>query len=163
LRGRLVPAGAIGLVVAGGGQRPDGRAGVFSTGAKHPPPPNPPPGGQAGAVISTLHRYAAAFSNGDAAAMASVLAPTVTRTGVRPPAPGCHTDRGRASVVAAERRNFGGTYSFASLSPSDVQINGPTAAVATRYSISSGGSGAIQLVLVQQGGGWLITSISAQC
>jgi hypothetical protein len=161
---RLALATVIGLVVAGAAAGALAAAGVFSSGAKHPPPPpNPPPGDQAGAVISTLHRYAAAFSNGDPTAMASVLAPTLTRTGVRPPAAGCHTDRGRASVLQAERTNFGGTYSFAGLSASEVQINGPTAAVATRYSISSGGSGAIQFVLVQQGGGWHITSISAQC
>ena len=114
-------------------------------------------------MVATLQRYAAAFSNRDTVALAGVLAANVTRTGVRPPSSGCHTDQGRASVVAAEQSNFGGTYTFVGLSPSAVQINGPTATVPARYSISSGGSGSIQFVLDQQGGGWQISSISAQC
>jgi hypothetical protein len=87
----------------------------------------------------------------------------VTRLGLRPPAPGCHFQSGQQSVVRAEQSNFGGTYRFVGLSPSEVHISGNTATVATSYSISSGGSGTIRFLLLNEPGGWLISRINANC
>jgi hypothetical protein len=135
-----------------------------SQGATAPTPPTLSGQAAAAAVVQTLRRYEQAFSNHDAAALASLLAPSVQRYGVG--SGGCTTSRGRTAVLAVYRSQFAtgsGQYRLPGLSPSAVSITGDAARVALPYRLSSGSSGHVRFVLHPSAGTWQISSIAASC
>jgi hypothetical protein len=161
--GRAVALIAIGVAGIAAGAL--AASGVFSSGgpAKTTATDGTSASAQVAAVIDVLKRYETAFSHRDPSGLGSLMTPNVTRLGLRPPQRACQVQSGLQSVIRAEQANFGGTYHFTNLSPSVVQVSGSTASVSTAYSISTGGSGPIRLVLVNGPSGWLISRINANC
>jgi hypothetical protein len=115
------------------------------------------------AIVGVLGRYQADFSRHDAAGLASLFTPNITRYGVVPG--GCGTLYGRSSVVQNYVSQFPqvDAYRLVGLSASEISVSGSVAQVHTRYRISGSNSGTIQFTLVRQTVGWRISSIRAQC
>jgi S1-C subfamily serine protease len=133
------------------------------------PPTSPASGGsdslagERAAVVDVLDQYQQAFSNHDAAGLAAILAPGITRYGVVPG--GCGTLTGRDAVLRDYEAQFPlvSGYQLVGLSPGQVQLSDGTAQVSVRYQITGGSSGNIQFDLNDTSGGWQISEIIADC
>jgi sugar lactone lactonase YvrE len=115
------------------------------------------------AIIGILDQYQADFAGHDAARLASLFTPDITRYGVVPG--GCGTLSGRSTVVQNYVSQFPQVHAYrlVGLSANEIRVNGSVAQVHTRYQISGSNSGTIQFTLVRKTAGWRISSIRAQC
>ena len=117
-------------------------------------------------IADVLTSYSTAYSNRDAGALGSLLAPNVTRSGVAASG-GCGTQRGAADVLAAYEAQFAqgtGTYTLTDLSADAIQVSGNVARTPRlHYTISPSASGTVSFELAKIGRRWLISRIDASC
>jgi Domain of unknown function (DUF4440) len=138
-------------------------AGSISTGILSRRSTQPSGSASDAAIIRILDQYQADFVGHDAAGLASLFTPNVTRYGVVPN--GCGTLYGRSTVVKNYVSQFPQVHAYrlVGLSANEIRVNGSVAHVHTRYRISGSNSGTIGFTLVRRPAGWRISSIRAQC
>ncbi len=117
------------------------------------------------AVVGVLDAYQRDYTNHSTSGLGSIFSEKIKRHGLS--GSGCSVVEGRQPVLEDYEQQFNagtGTYTLIGLSPSQVQLSGPSdAEVHSHYEISPGGSGFVNFKLAGNGNEWKISEVYATC